>query len=337
MRLFHSAILLLITLFSASSLCAASELDDRQKIINVVQDAFAHDRFSDITDLADRYRVGKSRTGSGTWKLTMVYVGIDQAIRSETQGRDRAPAFQAVMEKMQRWTKLQPNSPAAHLGYAHAHQSYAWAIRGGGYASKVRPEAWVPFHAEVEETRLYLEKTKAIAAVDPHWYEMMLNVARLQSWDAKRFGTTFDAAVKREPLFYQHYFVAVDYFLPKWQGNVKDVELFAQFAAKKTAATDGTGMYARIYWYASQSDFGDAIFQDSLANWPKMKAGFDDVLARYPDDWNYNTYGKFACLAKDKKSTREFFIKIGDQPMYEAWTSPAMIDACRAWAQSGAI
>lgn len=68
-----------------------------------------------------------------------------------------------------------------------------------------------------------------------------------------------------------------------------------------------------------------------------MKAGFDDILARYPDAWNYNNYGKFACLAKDKKSTGEFFTKMGDRPISQAWGTKALFDGCREWALSGAL
>jgi hypothetical protein len=337
MRLFCSAILLLVTVFSINTPCAATEIDEREAIAVVVRDAFAHDRFAEITALADRYRVGKSRTGGGLWKLTAVYIGIEQAINNETAGHDFEPLFGAVEHKVQRWIALEPKSPAAQLAYAHALVRHAWRMRGGGYASTVTPDGWKAFRTDVEKTRRYLEKTKAIAAIDPHWYEMMLKVANWQSWDDKRFGAMFDAAIAREPLFYQTWFAAVEYFLPKWQGNTHDVELFAQLAVLKTAATERTGMYARIYWYASQTQFGDDIFHDSLANWPTMKLAFDDVVARYPDAWNYNNYGKFACLARDKKSTNAMLAKIGDQPIAEAWDSPGLIKNCRAWAASGTI
>jgi hypothetical protein len=337
MRLFRSAILLLITLFSIGTPCAASEFDDRRKIGHVVQDAFEHERFAEISDLAERYRVEKSRTASGLWNLTILYASIIGAINNETAGSDTAPARRALDKKMARWTKLQPYSPTAQLAYADALMSRAWAISNEDDGPNMTPATSTLFDAKIEETRRYLEKIKSIAAVDPHWYEMMLTIARVQSWDAKKFGAMFDAAIAREPLFYQTWFVAADYLLPQWRPNTNDVELFAQMAAKKTAATEGTGMYARIYWYTSQTQFGDDIFKASLANWPKMKAAFDDVLARYPDDWNYNNYGKFACLAKDKKSTRKFFEKIGNQPMRQAWDTPGLIDTCRAWAMSGAI
>jgi hypothetical protein len=336
-RLFHSTILVLITLFSIHGPSLASEAEEHANITALVVDAFAQERFADITKLAERYRLEKSRTESGLWKLTVLYGAIDVSIFKASTGRDIAPAYRAIDEKMKRWTTLQPNSPAAHLAYAQSLNAQAWDIRGGGYAYRVKPESWAPFHALIEQARLYLEQNKAVAAVDPHWHEMMLEIARIQSWDDKRFGAAFDAAVAREPLFYQTYFAAVDYLLPKWRGNVEDVELFAQFAAGKTAATEGTGMYARIYWYASQSQFGDDIFQDSLAKWPQMKAGFDDVVARYPDDWNYNNYGKFACLAGDLNKTHELLAKIGNRVLDDAWGKAGLIDKCRKLARSGAL
>ena len=104
-------------------------------------------------------------------------------------------------------------------------------------------------------------------------------------------------------------------------------------ATAKTLQWEGVGMYARIYWYASQAQFDDDLFGKSMVDWPKMKAGFEDVISRYPDSWNINNYAKFACLAKDKNKTSELFKRIGDTVVIQAWTRP-LLEQCRSYAFS---
>ena len=91
-------------------------------------------------------------------------------------------------------------------------------------------------------------------------------------------------------------------------------------------------MYARIYWFASQTQFQNAIFTDSLVTWSRMKDGFEDIIKRYPDAWNLNNYAKFACLAQDKPKTREILERADFTIVPEAWNSPSLHAECFQWA-----
>jgi hypothetical protein len=58
-----------------------------------------------------------------------------------------------------------------------------------------------------------------------------------------------------------------------------------------------------------------------------MSRGIDDVLARYPDDWNRNWFANFACEAADWRKGAGI---IGDRPWIpEAWPDRASFDACK--------
>lgn len=76
----------------------------------------------------------------------------------------------------------------------------------------------------------------------------------------------------------------------------------------------------------------ELLFKNSLVEWQKMKAGFEDIIARYPDLWNLNNYAKFACLAKDKTKTQELITKIGNNLIIEAWEKRELFDRCQTWA-----
>ena len=212
---------------------------------------------------------------------------------------------------------------------------HAWAYRGGGYANTVKPEAWPLFEKYISLARQNLEAHKTVGAADPRWYETMLTVARAESWERHEFNSLLKEALDREPSFYQTYFMALEYLLPKWHGGTWEIEEFARDAVQRTSKQEGRGMYARIYWYASQTQYENELFSESFAEWPRMKEGFEDVIARYPDAWNLNNYAKFACLAHDKQKVRALLKRIGSDIVGPAWRSPSLLQQCSHWALQG--
>ena len=212
---------------------------------------------------------------------------------------------------------------------------HGWAYRGNGYASSVREEDWAPFFRYVARGRNYLETHKSVAASDPQWYGTMLEVARVEGWNRGPYEALLNEALEREPLYYWNYFEALEYLLPKWGGNPREVEKFAEDAVRRTSAQEGNGMYARIYWSASQSQWGDRVLADSLAQWRLMREGFDDVIDKYPDAWNLNNYAKFACLARDKAITREILERVqAVSVLPEAWEPEGLFKRCTDWSNT---
>jgi hypothetical protein len=78
-------------------------------------------------------------------------------------------------------------------------------------------------------------------------------------------------------------------------------------------------MYARIWWYAAQVEYGDRLFTATPVKWEDFDAGIRAVMERYPDEWNRNSFANFACNAGKKSRARE--LMVGHQPMPEAWDS----------------
>lgn len=311
---------------------ALTELEERDLVSDQVRQAFLREEFSQLEEMSRAYRTAKNRTASGLWKLTLFYSGILKAIKIHTFGKDRDLAFGELQEKTARWAQAYPDSPSAQIVLSMVLIKQGWAYRGGGYAHTVKLEAWAPFYKYIALGRENLERHKAFASADPRWYETMIEIAKIEGWERERVNSLLKEALDREPLFYQTYFGALEYLLPKWHGNAKDIEQFAQDAVKRTFKQEGRGMYARIYWYASQTQYDNALFAQSLASWSRMKDGFDDVIARYPDAWNLNNYAKFACLAKDKPKTRELLKRSDFQIVAEAWSPASLRTECFEWA-----
>ncbi|GGC63869.1 hypothetical protein GCM10011396_08550 [Undibacterium terreum] len=279
--------------------------------------------------MANEQRDSGSRTSSGVWDLTTFYLGISS--RFCCLKKDEKAWKQAELS-LKKWEAAYPRSSTAQLVHAKFLISRGWRIRGEGYSNTVRDEDWKPFLEYMEKARVYLEKHKKTASADPHWYELMEMIARVQSWPEHRFQALISEASTRYPLFYQLYFAAIDYYVPKWGGSAEAVEAFARQAMEKTKAQEGFGMYARIYWYAAQTQYYDELFSDTLVDWPTMKLGIDDVLEKYPDQWNINNFTKFACMAQDKEKTASLADRITGPAILEVWGQPGYLAQCKRWA-----
>ena len=329
----RSCLLLLLTAgLSPMQPQAGTEMEERAAIRSSTRNAFLREDFSQLEETSRTYRSTRSRTPSGIWKLTVFHAGVLDAIGERARAQEREAAFRELEGMTTRWAERHPNSPSARIAHSVVLIFHAWAFRGEGYASTVKPEAWEPFRKYIGMARANLERHKSVAAVDPRWYQVMLTVAKAEGWARDEFDRLLDEALDREPLFYETYFRALEYLLPKWHGGTREIDDFARNAVQRTSKQEGQGMYARIYWFASQTEFRNRLFRDSKVVWPLMKSGFDDVMARYPDAWNLNSYAYFACLAQDKPKTRELLERIKADIVSEAWQPRSVRESCATWA-----
>ena len=329
MRSLILLVALMVAFTQTAGAGAKTDVEQHHELAQAARSAFGRSDFQELNERTRSYRIKKPRSASGLWLLTFYYAGLEQAIHVERRQQENPDRMYANLEKQTaRWARDFPDSPAAHIVHARVLINHAWAYRGNGLAGTVDPKNWAPFLAYIAKARRYLEAHKQVAAVDPRWYEVMLIVAKAQNWERPEFERLLAEALDREPQFYQTYFSALNYLLPQWHGSVVEIESFAQAAVKRTAATDGRGLYARIYWYASQAQFNNRLFEDSLIDWPHMRDGFEDVIKRYPDAWNLNNYAKFACLAEDKRKAHELMDRIGTDIVPEAWTPASLLAYC---------
>jgi hypothetical protein len=316
-------------LFMAPGVAWGDELTERAAIQRRVSQLYLQGKFQELEKIGDDYLQTKARTGSGLWKTT-VYHGTFALIFNVD--RKEEEYWSRLEQPARKWVEAHPQSAPARLAYAQWLMNRGWSFRGSGYAHTVRPEDWKPFREYTQKARSYLEEHKAVASKNPNWYVLMAIVGNRQSWPEERFAALVEEGLNREPFFYQLYFSALDYYTPKWGGSAAAVEQFAQDAVKRTRSVEGYGMYARIYWYASQSQYNVRLFTESQANWASMKRGIDDVLKKYPDNWNIQNFALFACLAEDKAKTAELFARIEGHPIMEAWGETSNFNQCKAWA-----
>lgn len=331
-RIAHCGLLLLALLFTVAPV-RAGEIEQRSEIKKQVWTLLYKQDFAALEGMAQAYRDTSPRTGSGIWKLSQFYLGV--AWKFDTAKRD--PEFWAKAEETAAaWTRQYPDSPTAHLARAQVLLNRGWSYHGPGFAASVKEADWAPYLDYTEKARRYLLEHRDIASRDPYWYELLVLVATRQKWPAKDFWAIVEEGTSRYPDFHHLYFTAANYLLPKWNGDAQSLEKLAQLAISKSRRIEGEGLYARIYWVVSLDQYGRDLFTHSQVDWPTMSRGIDDVLARYPDEWNVQSFAYFACLAGDKAKTAELLAKMHSPPEWRAWRNVDNHAGCSRWASEPA-
>lgn len=330
MRVKTIVLLILVGLTMVVAQAGADEMKESAEIIGGADKLFDAGQYEKLDQMAARYTGANARTSSGLWKRSIFFAAVTDKTRA---AKFYEPSAVDLEKQFLEWMRRNPASTTAHIGYAEALIAHAWYFRGDGSASSVRQQDWAPFHEYLEKARQQLMDHADDAVTDPDWYITMLKVAQGQDWPHDRFLALLDEGLGRFPYYYPIYFSAINYLLPQWHGSVGEIEAFANAAAKYTEQDDGLGMYARIYWDVSQKLGGRNIFTYTQVDWSRMSTGIDDVLARYPDQWNINNFARLACLAQDPQKTRELIARIENPPISQVWKNsrPGFAD-CRALA-----
>lgn len=236
--------------------------------------------------------------------------------------------YRSIVEMQQR---DYPRSIANTLAAAQFWHAWAWNARGTGYTDEVAPESRKLYEERLEKSRQILEAAKPFAAANPLWYYQMLNIATEQSWDEDKYAALFKEATRRYPDFIFFYFANTTHLTPKWGGSAERFDAFVQQTVDATRATEGEGMYARLYWSYSDQQVRGNLFDTTPADWSRMKQGFQDLLKRYPkSSWLINNFASFACRARDRPTFEELAVRIGHVAITQAWPSGYSFATCKA-------
>ncbi|HJW42226.1 MAG TPA: hypothetical protein VJ476_13505 [Rhizomicrobium sp.] len=293
----------------------------------LVDTAMRESDFAYLNRKAQEYRIKQSRTARGEWTLDLFYDSFVVQHSDDPVVADGR--YTAYENKVLDWAAKYPNEPAPHLVYAERLIRHGWLFRGYGTAGEVSAEGWTRFHDYIGRAQAYLLAHKAVAGVDPAWYVEMLQVALGNDWSSKDYDTLLSQAEMRFPDYTPIYYAATDHFLPQWGGDVDSLDRFVNDAVNRTKARSGTQMYARIY-SAVVCDC-NFTFADTRADWPRMRAAYDEIAARYPDPWVFDEQFYVACMVGDKPTASRALAKLGDEPRSPVWQAPGTFGACRAW------
>ncbi len=325
-------IFVLVALLSISQPALAEENEQaiRDGIEHRATALLAGRQFDTLNRLAEQYRISGERTPSGIWKLSLFYAGL----RMPPSGGSATDAqWQGAFNNALDWVRKAP-SPAASIALANLHIGYAWKIRGTGTRQTVPRGAWQPFFAQLRQADEILGASKTKASVDPQWYAEMIELAREEQWQKPAVKAIFLEGMKRGRYYNDVDNQIMQRLEPLWSGSAREMEGFANYAADQTRDRLGEEMYTWVYWHISNG-CGCVVLGDTLADWGKMKAGFQDILKRYPSQWNVNGFAAFACRAGDRATLRSLMQRL-TTPQLAQWRQNATYyNRCRAWAFRG--
>lgn len=194
------------------------------------------------------------------------------------------------------------------------------------------PDAWEHFHSYLRRAADYLNAHADVAFTDSYAHVVLLGIGRGLSWKPEQLIAIADDGLKRNPEDTELMFSVVKTLLPKWQGNARLLDSYINHAVQQTRGRFGTGMYARLYSVAAEDQYGFALFEDSFADWPRMKQSYEDMFARYPDSpHRLNLYAYMACIAKDRQTLAGLLAKIGDAVDTSSWGAnpERRLEGCR--------
>ncbi len=139
-----------------------SELEARRKIESEANNALRLGNVEKLEAMSADFRVNRSHTPSGVWKLTFFYKCIESAVTADN--RDDPNPGKASLATADAWQRAYPNSPSAKYAKGAILAKRAWLIRGRGFADSVPEAAWKPFREGLEAARVYLESVKSVAS-----------------------------------------------------------------------------------------------------------------------------------------------------------------------------
>lgn len=302
-----------------------------------VSEALNSSDFAKLNILEAEALAGKTNLLTRNTKILTFNTAVLTAFNSDTS-RD-ADYWLSREKKFQTWMKARPDSAIAIIGYAMALKDHAWAIRGNGFRDTVSREQWMDFHEYLEKAENTLVSNKRRASVNPAWYNMMFAVATALNWSLDDYNDLVNEAIDRFPEHISLYSNALNFMLPQWGGSFELIEQFARSAAEKTKSKYGMAAYALVYeslgGYSSPG-FASAVhnlhthlFEASKADWPTLKQGLKDIIARHPTQTAYNYYAWFAYMAKDKEAATAALQEIKDTPDRSVWRPANHFVACQ--------
>lgn len=302
------------------------ERAERNQVFTAVGAAVDARDYAALNALADRYRISRARTPSGSWKSELLYAMLahrlhrNLVVKSSCESHDRG--FIAG------WKASDPDQPAAIVAEAYMLMAEAWCIRGSGYADTVPGPAMRMFQLRMQMAHDLLEVHHDTASVDPEYYAAMARAYRGLNRTYTALIALLDEAAEREPYYLNAYFEASFHFLPQWGGGPEAMAYFARYVAAKTETSDKTGFYYRIYWHLE-----DCNCSAQVAGWDReaLKQGMRDVYERYPVPFNAQRMIDDNCRAGDVEEAK-FYMRAQNPLATSDADLVAMIDGCRAQA-----
>jgi len=231
--------------------------------------------------------------------------------------------------RVQKWKSEMPSSIFANFVGIRFQYADAWNTRGSDYASEVSDGAFKKFTTGLAETEASLMAAPLALKNTQIWHHLLLAVVQDSPGTKQDAEKVFAEGVNRWPDYFDFYDVALSHKVPRWGGSWAEVEAFVDYWSKKRLATEGKSFYIRLYatlflqtqqWPAQGHDIDVKRIEESL----------DDLVARYPDLYNFNLRASIACgTLKDRDYVIKSIKAVGEKDVrVDLWMRGYTIQNC---------
>ena len=289
--------------------------------------------FAGLDDAAENARSSRARVKGGVWKLYLLYDEV-----SSPSGKDNAKDsdWAERLALLKDWASKRPASVTARVALAECYYKYGWAARGHSYADGVTDAGWKSFGVRLDQASDILAEASKLPTKCPHWYYLMLMIARSQGWPKARARDLFESAIAFEPSYYHSYREFALNLFTKWSGEPGEAEAFAEASARRLGGREGSFVYFELASLI-YCPCGGELSARPLLSWPKIQEGFAVLEADYGvTNLKLNRYAAMAYLYHDAGVAKDIFARIGDNQDPTVWRANGQFDYERQWAASQA-
>lgn len=238
------------------------------------------------------------------------------------------------LEVLNKWCRENRESHIPWLTRGSFYISYAWHVRGSGWAKDVDEDAWPKFRKLIRIAREDLEKSFKLNPEDPNSSSRLIIVARALSYTREEMEQHYKNGFASSPWDLELHYQKLEYLKPKWGGSTKEMFDFADECLKVSDKHSFLGFIkvfaleeAHYFIYEGRGYLG----QDDV--WATVEEIYTAFFAKYPRDVRRRLfYAYHAYTAKKYDIALEQFEIVGDRWMKNArWKDVESYSKARAY------
>jgi hypothetical protein len=315
-----------------------ARLDSVEKIHQEVNALHNESAYEELDELAKNLRESKAVTASGYSALRVFHKAVNEDYLQlpplSPQNLVTLESDRGVQSLQVGWAKKLPKSPAPQIRIAKTFVTAAWQIRGTGLASTVTEDQWKRYGALIRKAGAVLMECKSYCDADPEWYEEVIRIMSFGHTDPRELALIFSEGFKKFPEYAPIYWQMAIALSPKWGGSTQAVEAFASEVSSKFPKGEADAVYARLYTeiISGSSAFWSSQMSELKVSCERLIKGHDQIVSRYPTNYNYNTAALISRQCGNKDATKKFLEKIGNNADLTVWSASDFADTV-VWAR----
>lgn len=291
--------------------------------LSFVVDCFVEGEYQAIDGQAAAWKEVGQRDVDGIGKLQTLMRGLQYLPKGDQR--------EQTLSKIRDWRRQNPKSDMAAIAEALVWIAAANEVRGPVWRRSRDETALKLARDRFSKAKTALLSAKKFADVTPFWYELRLEVATELEGD-KVVQAIFSEATSKYRRHLPLYRAMISYYTPAYGASQdwKKVDALVNQAVQAAPPGEGDATYALLYAFASDDQRIEfEVLRDSLASWPRMKRGFDDIIARHPDFDNLNRAAVFACRAGDRSAFLALHPRLVGHVQLRQWPSNYSYELCK--------